>query len=74
MIYQSGYLTIKDYKPHRGTFLLDLPNNEADRYGGRVENRLSAEIYALRIKNIFTPYNNNLQSIQYYEDKRNKDQ
>ena len=28
MIYQSGYLTIKDYKPNRGTFLLDFPNNE----------------------------------------------
>ena len=28
MIYQSGYLTIKDYKPRRGTFLLDFPNNE----------------------------------------------
>ena len=31
MIYQSGYLTIKDYKPHRGTFLLDLPNNEVKK-------------------------------------------
>ena len=28
MIYQSGYLTIKDYKPRRGTFLLDFPNDE----------------------------------------------
>lgn len=28
MIYQSGYLTIKDYRPRRGTFLLDFPNNE----------------------------------------------
>ena len=28
MIYQSGYLTIKDYKLNRGTFLLDFPNNE----------------------------------------------
>ena len=28
MIYQSGYLTIKDYKPRRRTFLLDFPNNE----------------------------------------------
>ncbi len=28
MIYQSGYLTIKDYKPSRDTFLLDFPNNE----------------------------------------------
>ena len=28
MIYQSGYFTIKDYKPRRGTFLLDFPNNE----------------------------------------------
>lgn len=28
MIYQSGYLTIKEYKQRRGTFLLDYPNNE----------------------------------------------
>ena len=28
MIYQSGYLTIKDYNLRRGTFLLDFPNNE----------------------------------------------
>ena len=28
MIYQSGYLTIKDYRSSRGTFLLDFPNNE----------------------------------------------
>ena len=28
MIYQSGYLTIKDYKLDRNTFLLDFPNNE----------------------------------------------
>ena len=28
MIYQSGYLTIKDYNPRRDTFLLDYPNNE----------------------------------------------
>ena len=28
MIYQSGYLTIKDYNFRRGTFLLDFPNNE----------------------------------------------
>ena len=28
MIYQSGYLTIKDYNLLRGTFLLDFPNNE----------------------------------------------
>ena len=28
MIYQSGYLTIKDHKKRRGTFLLDFPNNE----------------------------------------------
>ena len=31
MIYQSGYLTIKDYKPRRGTFLLDFPNNEVKK-------------------------------------------
>ena len=28
MIYQSGYLTIKDYKKRRGTYLLDFPNDE----------------------------------------------
>ena len=28
MIYQSGYLTIKDYNWERDTFLLDFPNNE----------------------------------------------
>ena len=28
MIYQSGYLTIKDYNVRRNTFLLDFPNNE----------------------------------------------
>ena len=28
MIYQSGYLTIKDYDPESGEFLLDFPNNE----------------------------------------------
>lgn len=28
MIYQSGYLTIKDYKMRRNTFLLDFPNDE----------------------------------------------
>ena len=28
MIYQSGYLTIKDYDWEEGTFLLDFPNNE----------------------------------------------
>ena len=31
MIYQSGYLTIKDYKPRRGMFLLDFPNNEVKK-------------------------------------------
>ena len=31
MIYQSGYLTIKDYKSRRGTFLLDFPNNEVKK-------------------------------------------
>ena len=31
MIYQSGYLTIKGYKPRRGTFLLDFPNNEVKK-------------------------------------------
>ena len=28
MIYQSGYLTIKDYNRRLGTYLLDFPNNE----------------------------------------------
>ena len=28
MIYQSGYLTIKDYKERRGRYRLDFPNNE----------------------------------------------
>ena len=28
MIYQSGYLTIKNYRPLTETFLLDFPNNE----------------------------------------------
>lgn len=28
MIYQSGYLTIKGYRPMTDTFLLDFPNNE----------------------------------------------
>ena len=28
MIYQSGYLTIKNYETDFGTFLLDFPNNE----------------------------------------------
>jgi hypothetical protein len=28
MIYQSGYLTIKDYNPDVQEFLLDIPNNE----------------------------------------------
>lgn len=28
MIYQSGYLTIKDYNMRHNTFLLDFPNNE----------------------------------------------
>ena len=28
MIYQSGYLTIKDYDMRRNRFLLDFPNNE----------------------------------------------
>ena len=28
MIFQSGYLTIKDYNMRRNTFLLDFPNDE----------------------------------------------
>lgn len=28
MIYQSGYLTIRDYDPDYGTYRLDIPNNE----------------------------------------------
>ena len=31
MIYQSGYLTIKDYNRQRDTFLLDFPNNEVKK-------------------------------------------
>lgn len=31
MIYQSGYLTIKDYDSEFGTFLLDFPNNEVKK-------------------------------------------
>ena len=31
MIYQSGYLTIKDYDWSIGTFLLDFPNNEVKK-------------------------------------------
>ncbi len=31
MIYQSGYLTIKDYDQEMDTFLLDFPNNEVKR-------------------------------------------
>ena len=28
MIYQSGYLTIKDYDPYTRSYRLDFPNNE----------------------------------------------
>ena len=31
MIYQSGYLTIKDYDPISNSYLLDLPNNEVKK-------------------------------------------
>ena len=31
MIYQSGYLTVKEYKQNRGTFRLDFPNNEVKK-------------------------------------------
>ncbi len=31
MIYQSGYLTIKDYDRDFGTFMLDYPNNEVKK-------------------------------------------
>ncbi len=31
MIYQSGYLTIKDFNRRRGSFMLDFPNNEVKR-------------------------------------------
>ena len=31
MIYQSGYLTVKDCKLERNTFLLDFPNNEVKK-------------------------------------------
>ena len=47
MIYQSGYLTIKEFDMEDGTFLLDFPNNEVKRgfltivassyFGDRVE-------------------------------------
>ena len=47
MIYQSGYLTIKDYNPRRNTYLLDFPNREvrsgfitvlaSDYFGGGYE-------------------------------------
>lgn len=30
MIYQSGYLTIKEYDPRRNRYLLDFPNNEVE--------------------------------------------
>ena len=31
MIYQSGYLTIKDYNMDMNTYLLDFPNNEVKK-------------------------------------------
>ena len=31
MLYQSGYLTIKDFRRDMGVFLLDFPNNEVKR-------------------------------------------
>ena len=31
MIYQSGYLTIKNFNSRRGTFLLDFPNDEVKK-------------------------------------------
>ncbi len=31
MIYQSGYLTIREYDPNFGTFLLDFPNKEVKK-------------------------------------------
>ena len=31
MIYQSGYLTIKDYDPISNSYMLDLPNNEVKK-------------------------------------------
>ena len=31
MIYQSGYLTIKDYDRFTSSYLLDFPNNEVRR-------------------------------------------
>ena len=31
MIYQSGYLTVKDCDLEMGTFLLDFPNNEVKK-------------------------------------------
>lgn len=31
MIYQSGYLTIKDFDPEDQTYRLDLPNNEVKK-------------------------------------------
>ena len=57
MIYQSGYLTIKEFSLEDGTFLLDFPNNEVKRgfltivassyLGDRVENCLA---YGNRIR------------------------
>lgn len=35
MIYQSGYLTIKDYDRFSNSYLLDLPNNEVKRVSSR---------------------------------------
>ena len=31
MIYQSGYLTIKEYDSRRNRYLLDFPNNEVKK-------------------------------------------
>lgn len=51
MIYQSGYLTIKEYNTRMGTYLLDFPNNEV-REG----------FLSLLSANYFKPKSNNITS------------
>ena len=55
MIYQSGYLTIKDYNPRRNTYLLDFPNKE-------VQNGFISVLSAGYFKTI-TPENSWLQDV-----------
>lgn len=49
MIYQSGYLTIKEYNMRMGTYLLDFPNNE-----------VSEGFLSLLSANYFKPKNKNM--------------